>query len=197
MSICTESVSRHVRRSILCLLCVLGVLVTSPRKSEAVLLLAAGSGGQALLDPAASNVPGARGGLLAIQGGWLWEWQNSILALGLMLPVETDFGSRVALGPKFILELSGSFRVYVAAMADIGPPYSFFFIRGGLSAGWRNTGIRPDPLDLPVKAGVHLWVALDARIPNPNQLVPQILRLTFGLRIEFGLLAAIDQGKKE
>jgi hypothetical protein len=144
-------------------------------------------GAQALLQPSAGSVPGARGALTKVGIGYLWEKTNSNVAFGLFLPIETDFGTRVALGPSAMLEVSGIFRVSLAPMFDIGPAFSFFFLRGELSFGWRNTGKRPKDDNTIVEGGVYFWGAFDYRIPNGPQLVRQEFRLVFGLRLEIGI----------
>lgn len=165
----------------------LWIWLSFPTISQALWVPSIMLGGNAILNPKTDNIPGARGSLTQIEWGWLWEQEKSEVAWGLFLPVETDFGSRVAFGPRVALELWGSLRIFTAAMVEFGQPYSFFFVRGGLALGWRNTGKRPSPPLFPVQGGVAFWVALDYRIANPNQMLPQNIRLLWGLRIELGL----------
>ena len=89
-------------------------------------------------------VGAATGGtLVQIEMGYMWEWERT--ALILSLPIETDFGSRLSLGPQLRVEFSRYFRLLLAPMVDIpflGAPYSFFAIRTGVEAGYRTYGLQ-------------------------------------------------------
>lgn len=125
------------------------------------------------------------GSLLQLDMGYMWEFNN--WAIQLSIPVETDFGTRVGLGPQVRLEIYRYFRIVAAPMFDIPfqfPAYSFFYLRGGLEFGFRNTGMYAENSDIPVKAGLYLFAMVDYRVPNAGQVSGQELRMIFGFRIE-------------
>jgi hypothetical protein len=127
------------------------------------------------------------GSVISAEVGWMKEWER--WALKLSVPLETDFGSRLAIGPQINFELIGSFRFFFSAMLDIpfGSAYSIFFLRGGLELGYRNTGKRATLNNSPLQAGLYVFIASDYRIPLPEQPSGQEFRLMSGLRIEIGL----------
>ncbi|TNE44274.1 MAG: hypothetical protein EP343_31480 [Deltaproteobacteria bacterium] len=125
------------------------------------------------------------GSLFQIDMGYMWEKKN--WSIGLSLPVETDFGTRVSLGPQVRLEVYRYFRITASPMFEIPfqfPAYSIFFVRGSLEFGFRNTGQYAVGNETPVKAGLYLFVTVDGRIPMPNQQPGQEFRMIFGFRIE-------------
>lgn len=127
------------------------------------------------------------GSLMQLDFGYLWERET--WGLQLSLPVETDFATRLAVGPQVRFELYRYFRVLAAPMVDIPlqtPFYSLFFVRGGIEAGYRNTGRYAEQTESPLKAGLYLFVYVDARIPMPQQPTGQEFRLSIGFRMETG-----------
>lgn len=131
------------------------------------------------------------GSLVQIDVGYLWEWKH--VALLLSLPIETDFRSRLSVGPQLRVEFSRYFRLLAAPLVDIPllqqTPYSFFSFRSGVEAGFRTYGLqaKKDKYKTPIKAGFYLFLYVDARIPNPGQAAGRELRISTGLRLEVGL----------
>jgi len=98
--------------------------------------------------------------------GWMWE--QGWLAYLATLPIETDFKTRVAFGPKAGFELNRYFRVYISGMAEYDYTYNWSgFVRFGLAGGFRTTGdyipnSEPGRIENPtLRAGAYLSFYVD------------------------------------